>query len=433
MLMCQPKVIGNVNYCSLKVVNRIQNSNFVPYFLPIQELMSDHDLKYDKRGVSASKNEVHDAIKNLDKGLFPNAFCKIIPDITGGDPEYCNIMHADTAGTKTSLAYIYWRETGDLSVWKGIVEDAIVMNLDDMACIGCLNHIVISSTIGRNKSIIPGDVLSLLINHTQEYLEKLNNYGINITLSGGETADVGDIVKTIDVGYTTFARMQRKDIVDINIKPGDYIVGFSSFGQAVYEDEYNGGMGSNGLTSARHDVFSKVYAEKYPESYNQFIPDDVVYTGSKLLTDSITINNKPMNIGKLVLSPTRTYLPVLKPIVETYRKQINGIIHCSGGGQTKVSKFINKNINIVKDNLFEMPPLFNLIREEAGLSLREMYQVFNMGHRMECYVADQNVAKEMIKIASSLGVDSQIIGRVEPSSRPTIEIHHKGDLIRYEY
>ncbi|MBK8054190.1 MAG: phosphoribosylformylglycinamidine cyclo-ligase [Saprospiraceae bacterium] len=395
--------------------------------------MSVHNLKYDKRGVSASKHEVHDAIKKLDKGLFPNAFCKIIPDVTGGNPDYCNIMHADTAGTKTSLAYIYWRETGDISVWKGIVEDAIVMNLDDMACIGCLDNIVISSTIGRNKSIIPGEVLSILINHTQNYLDKLSKYGINITLSGGETADVGDIVQTIDVGYTTFARMRRKDVIDIDIKPGDFIVGFSSFGQTAYEDEYNGGMGSNGLTSARHDVFSKVYAEKYPESYNQFIPDDVVYTGSKLLTDSITINNIPLNIGKLVLSPTRTYLPVLKPIVDTYRKQINGIIHCSGGGQTKVSKFINKNVRIIKDNMFDLPPLFNLIREEAGLSLHEMYQVFNMGHRMECYVSEKSVAMEMIQIASSLGVDAQIIGRVEPSSRPTIDIHHQGELIRYEY
>jgi phosphoribosylformylglycinamidine cyclo-ligase len=395
--------------------------------------MSVHNLKYDKRGVSASKHEVHDAIKKLDKGLFPNAFCKIIPDVTGGNPDYCNIMHADTAGTKTSLAYIYWRETGDISVWKGIVEDAIVMNLDDMACIGCLDNIVISSTIGRNKSIIPGEVLSILINHTQNYLDKLSKYGINITLSGGETADVGDIVQTIDVGYTTFARMRRKDVIDIDIKPGDFIVGFSSFGQTAYEDEYNGGMGSNGLTSARHDVFSKVYAEKFPESYNQFIPDDVVYTGSKLLTDSITINNIPLNIGKLVLSPTRTYLPVLKPIVDTFRKQINGIIHCSGGGQTKVSKFINKNVRIIKDNMFDLPPLFNLIREEAGLSLHEMYQVFNMGHRMECYVSEKSVAMEMIQIASSLGVDAQIIGRVEPSSRPTIDIHHQGELIRYEY
>jgi phosphoribosylformylglycinamidine cyclo-ligase len=293
---------------------------------------------------------------------------------------------------------------------------------------------VISSTIGRNKSIIPGEVLSIA---DQSYSgvpgKTFHNYGINITLSGGETADVGDIVQTIDVGYTTFARMRRKDVIDIDIKPGDFIVGFSSFGQTAYEDEYNGGMGSNGLTSARHDVFSKVYAEKYPESYNQFIPDDVVYTGSKLLTDSITINNIPLNIGKLVLSPTRTYLPVLKPIVDTYRKQINGIIHCSGGGQTKVSKFINKNVRIIKDNMFDLPPLFNLIREEAGLSLHEMYQVFNMGHRMECYVSEKSVAMEMIQIASSLGVDAQIIGRVEPSSRPTIDIHHQGELIRYEY
>ena len=395
--------------------------------------MDNQDLKYDKRGVSASKHEVHDAIRHLDKGLFPNAFCKIIPDIAGGDADYCNIMHADTAGTKTSLAYIYWKETGDISVWKGIVEDAIVMNLDDMACIGCIDNIVISSTIGRNKNIISGEVLSVLINHTQNFLEKLSKYGINITLSGGETADVGDIVKTIDVGYTTFARMRRKDIIDVDIKPGDLVVGFSSSGQAVYEDEYNGGMGSNGLTSARHDVFSKVYADRYPESYNQFISRDFVYAGSKMLTDIIMINGKSFNIAKLVLSPTRTYLPVLKPVIDNYRGQINGLIHCSGGGQTKVSKFINKNVRIIKDNMFEFPLLFKLIRDEAGLSLHEMFQVFNMGHRLECYVSDLTVANEMISIAASFGVEAKIIGRVEAASNPGIWIYHGEEVIKYEY
>lgn len=395
--------------------------------------MEPKDLKYDVRGVSASKHEVHNAIKGLDKGLFPNAFCKIIPDITGGDERYCNIMHADTAGTKTSLAYIYWKETGDLSVWKGIVEDAIVMNIDDMACIGCIDNIVISSTIGRNKSIIAGEVLSVLINHTQQYLERLAKYGIHITLSGGETADVGDIVSTIDVGYTTFARMLRNDVINIDIQSGDYIVGFSSSGQAIYEDTYNGGMGSNGLTSARHDVFAKVYADKYPESYNPFIPKDVVYSGSKLLTDVISIYGKNIDIGKLVLSPTRTYLPVLKPILERYRSQIHGLIHCSGGGQTKVSKFIDKNIRIIKDNLFEIPPLFELIRDEAGLSLYEMFQVFNMGHRLECYVADLNVAQDVINIAASFGVDAKIIGRVEDAPKPEIRIQYKDEIIRWEY
>ncbi len=395
--------------------------------------MSQKDLKYDLRGVSASKDEVHSAIKHLDKGLFPNAFCKVIPDIVCGDNAYCNIMHADTAGTKTSLAYIYWRETGDISVWKGIVEDAIVMNLDDMGCVGCLDNIVLSSTIGRNKSLIPGEVLSILINHTQDYLNKLRKYGIGVTSAGGETADVGDIVRTIDVGFTTFARIKRSDVINIDIKPGDYIVGFSSFGQSDYEDQYNGGMGSNGLTSARHDVFNKSYALKYPESYNPFIPIEVVYSGQKHLTDHIDINGAQQTIGKLVLSPTRSYLPILKPIVDKFRHKINGLIHCSGGGQTKVSKFINKNIVIIKDDLFEIPPLFNLIKDEANLSLEEMYQVFNMGHRLECYISDIEVAKEIIIIAESFGVQSKIIGRVEKSQHPSIRIHAKNEEIIYNY
>lgn len=395
--------------------------------------MSSKDLKYDLRGVSATKDEVHHAIKHLDKGIFPNAFCKVIPDIVAGDPLYCNIMHADTAGTKTSLAYIYWKETGDLSVWKGIVEDAIVMNLDDMACIGCFDNIVLSSTIGRNRSVIPAEVISTIINYTQSFLDQLAKYGIGITLAGGETADVGDVVRTIDVGYTAFARMKRKDIIEVDIQPGDYIVGFSSYGKAIYEQEYNGGMGSNGLTSSKHDVFCKDYAIKYPESYNPLIPDEVVYTGSKLLRDLITFEGQTIEAGKLVLSPTRTYLPVLKPIIEKYGAYIHGLIHCSGGGQTKVSKFIDKNISIVKDNLFNVPPLFKLIREESGLSLKEMYQVFNMGHRLECYVPDISVAEEIIAISSAFNVDAKIIGRVTASSRPNIIIYTDGEQIHYEY
>jgi len=395
--------------------------------------MSNEQLKYDLRGVSASKHEVHDAIKNIDKGLFPNAFCKVIPDIVGKDHQFCNVMHADTAGTKTSLAYMYWKETGDLSVWKGIVEDAIVMNIDDMGCIGCIDDIVLSSTIGRNRTLIPAEVVSILINHTQDFLDKLAKYGIGITLAGGETADVGDIVRTLDVGFTTFARMQKKNVINIDIKPGNLIVGFSSFGKATYEDNYNGGMGSNGLTSARHDVFAKVYASKYPEAFNNSIPDEVVFNGSKLLTDKIDIDGESLDIGKLVLSPTRTYLPIIKEIIDNHRVNVTGIIHCSGGGQTKVSKFMGDDIHIIKDNLFEIPPLFSLIRAESGLAYREMFQVFNMGHRLECYVSDLDTAKQLIAISKSFDVDAKIIGKVEPSDRSKISIHCDGEVIVYEY
>ncbi|MBK9737763.1 MAG: phosphoribosylformylglycinamidine cyclo-ligase [Saprospiraceae bacterium] len=395
--------------------------------------MSKPDLKYDLRGVSASKEDVHNAIQHLDKGIFPNAFCKIIPDIVGGDIDYCNIMHADTAGSKTSLAYIYWKETGDISVWKGIVEDAIAMNLDDMACIGCLDQIVLSSTIGRNKSIISGDVISTIINYAEDYIEELGKYGVHIMMAGGETADVGDIVRTIDVGYTAFARMKRSDIINIDIKEGDYIVGLSSSGQAIYENRYNGGMGSNGLTSSRHDVFSKEYAIKYPESFNSFIPLDVVYTGSKKLTDIIDIDGVKMDVGQLVLSPTRTYLPVLKPIVQKYKKHIHGLIHCSGGGQTKVGKFIDKNINIVKDNLFQIPPLFNLIKDESGLSYQELFQVFNMGHRLECYVPELSVAEEIISISKSFNIDAKIIGKVEISNKPKVTIKYDDQVMVYDF
>ncbi len=393
--------------------------------------MQDDQLKYDLRGVSASKDDVHKAIQHLDRGLFPNAFCKVIPDIVGGDAAYCNVMHADTAGTKTSLAYMYWRETGDISVWKGIVEDAIVMNLDDMGCVGIFDNIVLSSTIGRNKSIITGEVISTIINYTQAYINKLADYGINVYLSGGETADVGDIVRTIDVGYTAFARVKRSDIIDINLQPGDYIVGFASYGQSVYESEYNGGMGSNGLTSSRHDVLSKYYMHQYPESFNPYIPENVVYTGSKRLTDTIDIHGQSMHTGKLILSPTRTYLPLLKPMIEQFRSSIHGLIHCSGGGQTKVGKFFNSNIAIIKDTLLPIPPLFKLIQDESGLSNREMFQVFNMGHRLECYTPDKDVATAMITMANKLGIEAKVIGRVEAADKPQIVIEHAGETIIY--
>lgn len=371
------------------------------------------DNTYEKRGVSASKDEVHEAIKDLDKGLFPNAFCKVIPDVVGGDNDFCNIMHADTAGTKTSLAYMYWAETGDISVWKGIVEDALVMNLDDMACVGCLDNIVISSTIGRNKSLISGDVLKEIIAHTQSYLEQLQQYGIRIFHSGGETADVGDIVRTIDVGFTTFARMRRQDVISIDIQPGDVIVGLSSSGQTKWEKNYNGGMGSNGLTSARHDVFNHSYATKYAEAYNPNIPKEFVFNGSKYLTDLVPISDGSLiEAGRLVLSPTRTYMPILKPVILAFRDSISGIIHCSGGGQTKVSKFMSEHTTIIKDNLFDIPPLFQLIRDESGLNFKEMYQVFNMGHRLELYVRNTAVAKDIIAMCNDVNLDAQIIGRV---------------------
>lgn len=386
-------------------------------------------LKYDARGVSASKAEVHQAIRHLDKGIFPNAFCKVIPDIVGGDPSWCNIMHADTAGTKTSLAYIYWRETGDLSVWKGIVEDAIVMNLDDMACVGCIDGIVLSSTIGRNKHCIPGEVISTIISHTAEFIARLNSHGIGITLAGGETADVGDVVRTIDVGYTAFARMSREKVRSVSIQPGDIIVGFSSSGKATYEDSYNGGMGSNGLTSARHDVFSKEYADKYPESFNPMVDNQVVYCGSKLVTDTIRIENEDIPVGKLVLSPTRTYMPLIREILSFSTDEIHGLIHCTGGGQTKVSKFLDKPVCVRKNNLFPMPPLFQLIREESGLPLAEMMQVFNMGHRLEAYVSSSQVAEQLIEKAAAFGIDARIVGHVEEAAQPSVLIEENGQTI----
>lgn len=366
--------------------------------------------KYDQRGVSASKEDVHAAIQHMDKGLYPNAFCKILPDLAAGNAKYCNLLHADTAGTKTSLAYLYWRETGDLSVWPGVSQDAIVMNLDDMACSGCTNDIILSSTIGRNKGLIPAEVIASVIRGTSDFVDKMREHGVELHLAGGETADVGDIVRTIDVGFTAFARMKRSEVLVPNIRPGDVIVGLASFGQASYETEYNGGMGSNGLTAARHDVLSKTYAAKYPESFDPRLPEEVVYTGNRLVTDKVSVGNQEISVGKLILSPTRTYLPVLQEILREHRKKIHGLIHVTGGGQTKVLKFV-KDVHIVKDNLFELPPLFGMIQESSKTPWREMYQVFNMGHRMEIYLPARH-AETMIAIAEKYGIEARVIGRV---------------------
>jgi len=369
------------------------------------------ESRYNARGVSASKEEVHKAIKNIDKGLFPKAFCKIIPDMLGGDPEWCNIMHADGAGTKSSLAYVYWKETGDLSVWKGIAQDALVMNIDDLLCVGALDNILVSSTIGRNKNTVPGEVIAALISGTEELLERLRELGMNIYSTGGETADVGDLVRTIIVDSTVTCRMKRKDVISAgNISAGDVIVGLSSTGQATYEDSYNGGMGSNGLTSARHDIFYKDIAEKYPESYDPQIPEELVYSGRYWLTDQI--ERLGTDAGKLVLSPTRTYAPVVRKILEKYRGQINGMIHCSGGAQTKVLHFV-ENLHVIKNNMFPVPPLFKMIQEESGTDWSEMYKVFNMGHRFEIYT-NEAIADDIIAIAKSFHVDAQVIGKVEP-------------------
>jgi phosphoribosylformylglycinamidine cyclo-ligase len=375
------------------------------------------------RGVSADKEDVHKAIKNVDKGLFPQAFCKIVEDQLGQDPEYCTIMHADGAGTKSSLAYLYWQETGDLSVWKGIAQDAIIMNTDDLLCVGAIDNILLSSTIGRNKNLIPGEVIGAIINGTEEVLEMLRSYGMNITSTGGETADLGDLVRTIVVDSTVTARMKKDDIItNDNIRPGDVIVGLSSFGQASYEDSYNGGMGSNGLTSARHDVFHHSYADKYPETYDKSIPKDLVYTGPYKIED--TIAEIPVNIGQLVLSPTRTYAPIIAEVLKEHRKHIHGMVHCSGGAQTKVLHFI-KNLHIIKDNLFSTPPLFSIIQQESQTSWQEMYKVFNMGHRLEIYLPPE-FAPIIIQISKSFNVDARIVGHVETSSskRLTIKSEH---------
>ena len=387
--------------------------------------------RYMQRGVSAAKEDVHNAIKNIDKGLYPQAFCKIIPDILGGAPEYCNIMHADGAGTKSSLAYMYWRETGDLSVWKGIAQDAIVMNTDDLLCVGATDNILVSSTIGRNKMLVPGDVISAIINGTDELLAELREMGIGIWPTGGETADVGDLVRTIIVDSTVLCRMKRCDVIDnANIRPGDVIVGLSSTGQATYEKQYNGGMGSNGLTSARHDVFSKYLAEKYPESFDDAIPEELVYSGGCRLDTPIDIGNgKIVEAGKLVLSPTRTYAPVIKKLLDAMRPEIHGMVHCTGGAQTKVLHFVNDNCRVVKDNMFPVPPLFRLIKEQSGTDWREMYQVFNMGHRMEIYVRPEH-AEQVMSVSKSFNIDAQVIGHIEEGARSLVI---QSELGEYNY
>ncbi len=375
--------------------------------------------RYIQRGVSASKEDVHQAISNLDKGLYPKAFCKIVEDTLGNDPSYCNIMHADGAGTKSSLAYLYWKETGDLSVWKGIAQDAIIMNTDDLLCVGATNNILLSSTIGRNKNLIPGEVISAIIQGTEEVLQMLRDYGVNIILTGGETADVGDLVRTVIVDSTVTCRMKRKDVIsNDHIRPGDVIVGLASFGQAKYESEYNGGMGSNGLTSARHDVFNKLLKTKYPESFDPSVPEELVYSGKYNLTD--TIADCPLNVGKLVLSPTRTYAPIIVEALKNLRPFIHGIVHCSGGAQTKVLHFVD-NVHVIKNNLFDLPPLFKIIHEESGTDMKEMYKVFNMGHRMEVYLSGEH-AQELIQISKGFGVDAQIIGHVEAYSGKKVSI-----------
>ena len=390
------------------------------------------DNRYNQRGVSASKEDVHAAIKNIDKGIFPQAFCKIIPDILGNDDDYCNIMHADGAGTKSSLAYTYWKETGDISVWKGIAQDAIIMNLDDLICVGATDNILLSSTIGRNKNLIPGEVIAAIINGTEEILAELRALGISIYSTGGETADVGDLVRTIIVDSTVTCRMKREEVISNHtIQEGDVIVGLASFGQATYETEYNGGMGSNGLTSARHDVFNKSVANKYPESFDPAVPFDLVFSGGKSLTDPVIIDEETtVSAGKLVLSPTRTYAPVLKKILDSHRKDIHGLVHCSGGAQTKVLHFINDDVHVIKDNLFPVPPLFKLIQEQSGTDWKEMYKVFNMGHRMEIYVP-ANIAHEIISISKSFNIDAQIIGRVEKGNQKQVTIHSEFGTFTY--
>lgn len=387
--------------------------------------MSD---RYMQRGVSASKEDVHNAIKNLDKGIFPKAFCKVVPDFMGNDDAFCNIMHADGAGTKSSLAYMYWKETGDLSVWKGIAQDAIIMNIDDLLCVGATDNILLSSTIGRNKNLIPGEVISALINGTEEVLQMLRDNGLNIISTGGETADLGDLVRTVVVDSTVIARMRREDVItNEKIKPGQVIVGLASYGQSTYEDEYNGGMGSNGLTSARHDVFDNYLADRFPESFDPSVPDNLIYSGSKKLTDPV--DGSPIDAGKLVLSPTRTYAPVVIEILKDLRNEIGGIIHCSGGAQTKVLHFV-ENLHIIKDNLLPIPPLFKMIKEESGTEWKEMYKVFNMGHRMEFYI-DEKHAQSIIDISKSFGIEAQIIGRVEASQDTSLTIEN--DLGKLHY
>lgn len=384
--------------------------------------------RYMLRGVSASKEDVHNAIKNIDKGLYPKAFCKIIPDILGNDPEYCNIMHADGAGTKSSLAYAYWRETGDLSVWKGIAQDALIMNIDDLICVGAVDNILVSSTIGRNKNLIPGSVISAIINGTDELLAELREMGVGAYATGGETADVGDLVRTIIVDSTVTCRMKRSEVIDnANIRPGDVIVGLASFGQAAYEKEYNGGMGSNGLTSARHDVFGKYIAKKYPETYDHDVPDELVYSGSLKLTDKIP--GSPLDAGRLVLSPTRTYAPVVKKVIDLLRGKIHGMIHCSGGAQTKILHFV-ENVHVIKDNMFPIPPLFRTIQEQSNTDWSEMYKVFNCGHRFEIYLPEE-YAQQVMEISRSFDIDARIVGRIESSDRTHLTIRSEFGEFKY--
>lgn len=403
--------------------NELHYNVFSSKFAPnnTKDMNSETNNRYALRGVSAQKEDVHNAIKNIDKGLFPKAFCKIVPDYLTNDEDYCLIMHADGAGTKSSLAYLYWKETGDISVWKGIAQDALIMNIDDLLCVGATDNILLSSTIGRNKNLVPGEVISAIINGTEELIEDLKKFGVTIHSTGGETADVGDVVRTIIVDSTVTARMKRSDVIDnANIQPGDVIVGLESFGQATYESEYNGGMGSNGLTSARHDVFAHYLAENYPESFDSSVPKELVYSGGMKLTDEV--ENAPINAGKLVLSPTRTYAPIIKAILDKYNSEsIHGMVHCSGGAQTKILHFVD-NVHVIKDNLFDVPPLFKLIQEQSKTDWKEMYQVFNCGHRMELYVKPE-VAEEIIAISKSFHVNAQIVGRVEASESKKLTIN----------
>ncbi len=392
-------------------------------------IIQNVETRYSQRGVSASKEDVHDAIKNIDKGLFPKAFCKIVPDYLGNDNDYCVVMHADGAGTKSSLAYLYWKETGDLSVWKGIAQDALIMNIDDLLCVGATDNILISSTIGRNKNLIPGEVITAIINGTEELLEELREAGVTAYSTGGETADVGDLVRTIIVDSTVVCRMKRSDVIsNHNIQAGDVIVGLSSYGQATYEREYNGGMGSNGLTSARHDVFGKNIANKYPESFDPSVPAELVYSGNYGLTD--TIDKVPINVGKLVLSPTRTYAPVIKKVLEQHQSQIHGMVHCSGGAQTKVLHFVD-GVHVIKDNLFDVPPLFEIIQQESGTDWKEMYKVFNMGHRMEIYLPEAH-AQSIIDIAASFNIEAKVVGRCEPAEGKKLTIKSEYGEFVYE-
>lgn len=422
--------------CSLKVENAFQivgknpPLGRHPKFAYLCKKKDMATSRYEQRGVSATKDEVHAALDGMDKGLYPNAFCKVLPDVAGGDEQYCTLMHADTAGTKTSLAYLYWKETGDLSVWRGIAQDAIVMNLDDMGCVGCVDQIILSSTIGRNKRLVSGEVVRELIQATRAFAEEMAAHGIHIHLAGGETADVGDIVRTVDVGYTAFARMRRDQVIVNDIQPGDAVVGLASFGKATYESEYNSGMGSNGLTSARHDVLNKLYGEKYPESYDTAMPGAVAYSGSKSLTDVISVGGLDLPLGKFLLSPTRTYLPVISELLNQLRPELHGIIHCTGGGQTKVSKYLH-GARVIKENLFETPELFALIQKESGTGWREMYQVFNMGHRLEVYLPPARAA-EVIGIAGSFGIEAQIIGYVEDAESAGVELRTPHGTFTYE-